>query len=71
LRVYTDDWGFKVKDIKTKVYLWYGAKDKCVSLNMGKYYKSQISGSELFIDPDGGHLSRYKFEEKILNTLIG
>ena len=69
LRVYTDDWGFKVKDIKVKVYLWYEAKDKCVSLNMARYYKSQIPGSKLFIDPDGGHLARYFFEEKILTTL--
>lgn len=70
LEVYTDDWGFKVKDIKAKVYLWYGAKDKCVSLNMAKYYKSQIPRSELFIDPNGVHLSRYNFEEKILTTLL-
>jgi pimeloyl-ACP methyl ester carboxylesterase len=69
LRVYTDDWGYKVKDIKAKVFLWYGAKDKCVSMNMAKYYNSEISGSKLFIDPDGGHLARYKFEEKILKTL--
>ena len=70
LKIYTDDWGFKLKDIKTKVYLWYGAKDKCVSLNMGKYFHSQIKDSKLFRDPDGVHLSRYKFEEKILKTLI-
>lgn len=70
LKIYTDDWGFKLKDIKIKTYLWYGAKDKCVSLNMGKYYKSQIPKSELFTDPNGGHLSRYNFEEKILKTLI-
>jgi len=69
LRVYTGDLGFNLNDIKAKVYLWYGAKDKCVSLNMGKYYKSQIPGSRLFIDPDGGHLARYNFEEKILKTL--
>lgn len=70
LKIYTDDWGFQLKDIKVKTYLWYGAKDKCVSLNMGKYYKSQIPKSELFIDPNGAHLSRYNFEEKILKTLI-
>lgn len=69
LKVYTDDWGFKVKDIKAKVYLWYGAKDKCVSLNMARYYKSQIPNSELFIDPEGVHLSRYNFEDRILKTL--
>lgn len=70
LKIYTDEWGFDLQDIKTKTYLWYGAKDKCVSLNMGKYYKAQIPASELFIDPDGVHLSRYKFEEIILKTLI-
>jgi pimeloyl-ACP methyl ester carboxylesterase len=69
LRVYTDDWGFKVKDIKAKVYLWYGAKDKCVSLNMARYYKSNIPNSKLFIDKNGGHLARYKFEDKILKVL--
>jgi hypothetical protein len=51
------------------VYLWYGAKDQCAPLNMGKYYNSQITGSKLFIDSDGGHLARYKFEEKILKKL--
>jgi pimeloyl-ACP methyl ester carboxylesterase len=71
LRIYTDDWGFKLKDIKAKVYLWYGAKDKCASLNMGKYYKSKIPGSKLFIDKEGGHLARYSFEGRILNTLVG
>lgn len=30
LKIYTDDWGFNLKDIKAKVYLWYGAQDKCV-----------------------------------------
>lgn len=69
LRIYTDDWGFKIKDIKAKVYLWYGAKDKCVSLNMAKYYKVQIKNSELFIDPEGGHLSRYNYEDIILRKL--
>jgi pimeloyl-ACP methyl ester carboxylesterase len=69
LKIYTDDWGFLVGNIKSKVYLWYGAKDKCVSLNMARYYKSQIPNSKLFIDPNGVHLSRYKYEEIILKTL--
>jgi len=70
LKIYTDDWGFELSNIKTKVYLWYGAKDKNVSLNMGKYYQSRIPNSELFIDPNGGHLFRKKCEEKIVSSLI-
>lgn len=70
LKVYTDDWGFDLSKIKAKVYLWYGAKDKNISLNMGRYYNSRIAGSKLFIDSDGGHLARYNFEEKILKKLL-
>lgn len=69
LKLYTDDWGFKLKDIKSRVYLWYGAKDKNVSLNMGKYYNAQIKGSKLFIDKTGGHLFRNNIEEEILKKL--
>lgn len=69
LKVYTDDWGFALNDITAKVFLWYGAKDVNAPLAMGTYYHSHIKGSKLFIDPDGGHLARYNFEEKILKTL--
>ncbi|NTU73114.1 alpha/beta hydrolase [Candidatus Roizmanbacteria bacterium] len=68
--IYCNDWGFDLKDITVKTYLWYGAKDKNVSLNMGEYYHAQIPNSELHIDPHGGHLFRYKIEAKILQKLI-
>ncbi len=70
-KLYTGDWGFDLKDINVPVYLWYGAKDKNVSLNMGKYYHAQIPNSRLFIEPNGGHLFRVKKEEEILRTLVG
>lgn len=69
LKVFNDDWRFNLKDIRVKVYLWYGAKDKNVPLKMGKYYKSQIPNSKLFIDQNGGHLFRYNIEDKLLSTL--
>jgi pimeloyl-ACP methyl ester carboxylesterase len=70
LKIYTDDWGFELKEIKTKVYLWYGAKDKNVPIAMARYYKSQLRDSELFIDKKGAHLARHKYEDKILKTLV-
>jgi len=69
LRIFVNDWGFKLNEITSKVYLWYGAKDKNVPLNMGRYYHSQIKNSELFIDKEGGHLFRNNIEEEILRTL--
>lgn len=70
LKVYTDNWGFDLTKIKVPVFLWYGAKDKNVSLSMGKYYESTIPKSTLFINQNGGHLFRNEHEEEIIGTLI-
>lgn len=68
LKLYTDDWGFRLKDIKTNVFLWYGDADKNVSLNMGKYYASQIPNSQLKVYPNEGHLIIKNHTEEILKT---
>lgn len=70
LYLYTHEWRFNLKDIRTPVYLWYGEEDKNVSLNMGKYYNSQIKGSKLKVYPDEGHLISRTHIEEILKTLI-
>lgn len=69
LKLYTTDWKFDLKDIRAKVYLWYGRDDQNVSLNMGKYYASQISKSTLKIYPGEGHLISVTHAEEILKTL--
>ncbi len=68
LKLYTTNWGFDVKDIKSKVFLYYGKDDKNVSLNMGKYYKQQIPNSILTVY-EGGHFSWIQHTEGILKTL--
>ncbi len=70
LRIYSTDWGFKLEDIKTKVYLWYGDADKNVSLNMGKYYRDHIKGSVLKVYPNEGHFLIRNHTEEILKTLL-
>jgi len=70
LKLYTNNWGFKLSKIKAKVYLWYADADKNVSLKMGKYYASQIPNSKLTIYPNEGHLILYTHYEEILKTLI-
>ncbi len=70
LKIYTDEWDFKLSNIKAKVFLWYGEDDKNVSVNMGKYYASQIPNSKLVIYPNEGHLLLNTHSEKILKTLI-
>lgn len=70
LKIYTDDWGFPLDKIKSEVFLWYGDKDMNVSLNMGKYYASQIEKSKLKVYPNEGHFLIRRHIEEILKTLI-
>ena len=70
LKLYTNDWGFNLKDIKSKVFLFYGEVDQNVSLKMGKYYVSQIPNSKLTVYPGEGHLISRTHAEEILKTLI-
>ncbi|MBP9690928.1 alpha/beta hydrolase [Candidatus Woesebacteria bacterium] len=69
LKIYTSNWGFEVKDIRSHVYLYYGRDDKNVSLRMGKYYKDQIPNSILTIY-EGGHLSWIEHAEEILQNIV-
>lgn len=69
LKLYTNDWGFDIKKITSKIYLWYGADDQNVSLNMGKYYHDQITDSTLTVYPGEGHLVSISHADEILKTL--
>lgn len=69
LQLYTHDWGFDLHDIKSKVFLWYGDADKNVSVNMGKYYASQIPNSKLVIYPNEGHFIIKTHANEIVKTL--
>ncbi len=69
LKLYTTAWGFTLRDIVKKMYLWYGADDQNVSLNMGKYYAREIPKSRLIIYPGEGHLISITHAEKIFKTL--
>lgn len=69
LKLYTSDWGFSVKDIPSKVLLFYGEEDKNVPLAMGKYYASQIKGSKLTLYQNEGHFILSTHMEEIFQKL--
>ncbi|MBI2600571.1 alpha/beta hydrolase [Candidatus Daviesbacteria bacterium] len=69
LKLYTDNWGFDLKKIKVPVLLWFGDSDKSVSVNMGKYFASQIPNSKLTIYHKEGHYLHVNHAEQILKQL--
>jgi len=70
LKIYSSDWGFNMKDIRSNVHLYCGKDDKNVSLRMGEYYKDHIPKSTLTVY-EGGHLSWIEHAEEILRELVG
>lgn len=70
LELYTNDWGFKLTDIKAKVFLFFGEADQNVPIAMGKYYHSKIKNSKLFTYLDEGHLIAKTHAEEILKVVI-
>lgn len=70
LELYTKDWGFDLSKIKVPAFLFYGEDDRNVSLNMGRYYHSQIKGSKLKVYPGEGHLISRTHVEEILKQLV-
>ena len=70
LLLYTNNWGFDLRKIKAKVYLWFGEDDKNVPLVMGKYFAKQIPGSKLTVYPGEGHLISITHASEIFEELV-
>ena len=49
-------WGFKLKDISTPVFLWYGEADTLVSKNMTEYLVHELPRCKAHFVRDAGHL---------------
>ena len=56
------DWGFRLCDLSpASISIWQGGDDPIVTPSMGRYFQRQLAGSELFIDPNAGHLTMPKW----------
>lgn len=62
-------WGFRPKELKVPVHLWYGDADTLVPLQMGRYLAETIPGSSLEVYPGEGHMIFYHHWEEILRRL--
>ncbi len=69
LKLYTSAWNIDFKKIHSKVFLWYGALDKNVSIAMGEFYRDHIPSSKLIVFPKCGHMVLLKHTEEIFQTL--
>lgn len=68
--IINNDWGFDIKDIKTRFDIWQGDADKNVPLNQGKYQAGLLKNSELHLMKGKGHMFLLQEWEQILIELI-
>ena len=63
------DWGFKVEEIKSRVYLFHGTEDKFAPYPFAEYLNTAIPDSELHNYPGRGHLFLIKLFEDVFSIL--
>jgi len=56
-QLYVHDWGFKLRDVKKEIKLWYGKYDQQVPIGMGRYLSHELPIASLVEVEDGGHFS--------------
>lgn len=70
LVIYSGDWGFNLKDITKKVFLWYGAVDTVVPIATGTYFAQHLPHAVLKTIPNEAHSIFISHTEEILEALI-
>jgi pimeloyl-ACP methyl ester carboxylesterase len=70
MRAVVMDWGFRLEDIQTKVFLWQGEDDPNVTPAMGRYLTARIPNCEAVFVANAGHLLLYSCWRDILAPCI-
>jgi pimeloyl-ACP methyl ester carboxylesterase len=69
-RVAADDWGFKLDDIRSKVFIWHGEADTMMTPAMSRYLAERLPNNEVRFVSEGGNLLIYGRWREILEQLL-
>jgi pimeloyl-ACP methyl ester carboxylesterase len=67
--LFTQDWGFRLDEVKVPVRWWHGDSDHIVPFAHGEHVVSLLPDAELFVLPGESHLGGLGRGEEILATL--
>ncbi len=56
-KIYKQDWGFDLKEVKHQIFLYHGEKDQNVKIKTAKFIANQLPNCESKFYPNEGHLS--------------
>lgn len=69
-RLAANEWGFRLEDIRTKVFLWHGGADPQFTPAMTRYLTQHLPAAEVNIIADEGSLLLYSCWGEILQQLL-
>lgn len=65
-----NNWGFKLRNIRKKIYLWHGLQDKYAPPVFAVYIVKTVKSHQAVFYPNDGHYLLLKYGESILKELI-
>lgn len=68
--LFTQDWGFRLGEVKVPVRWWHGDSDHIVPFSHGEHAVELLPDAELFVLPGESHLGGLGRGEEILSTLM-
>ncbi len=63
-------WGFRLQEIKKKIFLWHGEEDTTVPPQMGRYVARSLSDCQSTFYPGEGHTLIYNYWRDILAVAL-
>ncbi|NND69548.1 MAG: alpha/beta hydrolase [Halioglobus sp.] len=70
VEIFARDWGFRLAEVKTPVYLLYGDADNIVPLQHGEHMAERLPNAELRVRPEEGHLGGLGASQEIFDDLL-
>ncbi|MCC7078047.1 MAG: alpha/beta hydrolase [Acidimicrobiia bacterium] len=69
MAVFTQPWGFDVRDITVPIRFWHGSDDGIVSVAQGEWLASRVPDAELRVQEGEGHFAGFVCVEEVLEVI--
>jgi len=69
-RIVANDWGFKLEDIRCKVFIWHGEADSMLTPSMSHYMAAHLPNNEAKFIAEEGNLLIYSRWREIMTQVL-
>lgn len=70
VKILVAPWGFRLRNVRTRMHLWYWKDDTVVPPQMGRYLEQHLPNPVGHFLPGGGHFSIFTHWHEIIQALV-